>query len=120
MRVISGAVLVPCLLLLLHLAPRTHGLAPQPRGEGAYVRWGALDDWPLTNSLGLGTEMGREQMGSKMRRGRGGRVAGPGADRDGDAPEGQGWSDPPPVLSGATSGLLPGALRLSWGFSGPG
>ncbi|XP_015427752.1 PREDICTED: cartilage matrix protein [Myotis davidii] len=33
MRVIPGAVLVPCLLLLLHLAPRTHGLAPQPRGH---------------------------------------------------------------------------------------
>lgn len=54
MRVIPGTVLVPCLLLLLHLAPRTHGLAPQPRGEGAYVRWGTLDDWPLTNSLGTG------------------------------------------------------------------
>lgn len=87
MRVIPGAVLVPCLLLLLHLAPRTHGLAPQPRGEGAYVRWGTWDYWPLTSSLGTGHRDGQRANGiqDEERAGRqGGRA---GADRDGDAPE---------------------------------
>lgn len=54
MRVIPGAVLLPCLLLLLPLAPRTHGLAPQPRGEGAVGGGWALDDWSLTSSPGTG------------------------------------------------------------------
>lgn len=46
MRVISGTGLVLCGLLLLLLAPRTLGLAPQSRGEGTYVRWGRWKSGP--------------------------------------------------------------------------
>ena len=52
MRVISGASLVLCGLLLLLLVPRTLGLAPQPRGERAYVRWGMMEERPLASILG--------------------------------------------------------------------
>ena len=51
MKVISGTSLVLCGLLLLH-APRTLGLAPPSRGEGACGRWGTLGERPLTSSLG--------------------------------------------------------------------
>lgn len=52
MRVTSGTSLALCGLLLLLLTPCALGLVPQSRGEGAYVRWGTRDVWPLTPSLG--------------------------------------------------------------------